>query len=341
MNLYRNINREKIQFDFLTHREGIFDDEIKKLGGRIYQLDYITKIGYFKYKKQLETFFKKHTEYKTIHVHLNQVSGIVLEVARKQNIRKRIVHSHNTQNTNLFVVKLYKCYLQSKINKNATIRLACSEKAGKWLYKKANFTVIPNGIEMEKFRFNTGNRDKIRKELNIANETIVIGNIARFDQQKNHLFLIDVFYEYLKLVNCAMLILIGEGILEENIRSKIKDKGIEDKVKFLGIKKDVEKYYSAFDYFVFPSLYEGLGIVLIEAQASGLKTYTSKGRVPEEAEISDYLKYIPLEENPKQWAQEIGKSNIYERKNIKLSDNYDIRKIVNQIEKIYEGEIDG
>lgn len=338
MNVYRNICKDKIQFDFLTHREGIFDDEIRKLGGKIFQLDYLTKIGPVNYKKQLENFFKNHPEYDTIHVHLNQVSGIVLEVAKKQNIPNRIVHSHSTKNMNSFIVKIYKKYLQSKINKNATMRLACSKEAGKWLYKNEKFTVIPNGIEMQKFRFDEISRNKIRKELNIPMETIVVGNVARFDLPKNHLFLIDIFEEYLKLVDDAILILVGDGSLKEKIKLKIRDKGIEDKVKFIGIKKDVEKYYSAFDFFVLPSLYEGLGIVLIEAQASGLKSYTSKQKVPEEAKISDYLKYIPLGENAKQWAQEIEKSNIYERKDINLSDNYDISKITKRIEKIYQGE---
>lgn len=335
MNLYRNIDKNKIQFDFICHRKGIFDNEIRALGGKIFYLNYLTKIGPIKYKKQIKDFFIEHTEYNTIHVHLNQVSGIVLEVAKKLSIPNRIVHSHSTKNTNSIPVKMYKRYLQKKINKNSTVRLACSLEAGKWLYQGNDFEVLCNGIEMEKFKYDEKKREEIRKKLKIEDETIVIGNIARLDPPKNHLFLLDVFQEYLKLVNNAELILIGDGILKEKIKKKLKEKGIENKVKLLGVQKQTEKYYSAFDFFVFPSYYEGLGIALIEAQASGLKSYTSKNRVPEEAKISDYLEYIQLEGNPKEWAEKIDKNNSYERKNIKIDKKYDIREVVQKIQKIY------
>ena len=192
MNIYRNIDRKKVQFDFVIHgKENVFEDEIRQLGGNIFQLKYINDIGGIAYKKQYMDFFKEH-KYEVVHIHLNQVSGIVAEAAQKSNVKKIIVHSHNTNTKGNILIKAYKKYLGNKINKYSTNNIACGELAGKWLFGKANYEVIYNGIDIEKFKYNQEKRNEIRKELNINNEAVVYGHIGRFAKVKNHIFLIKI-----------------------------------------------------------------------------------------------------------------------------------------------------
>lgn len=336
MNVYRNICKDKIQFDFLTHREGIFDDEIRKLGGKIFQLDYLTKIGPVNYKKQLENFFKNHPEYDTIHVHLNQVSGIVLEVAKKQNIPNRIVHSHSTKNMNSFIVKIYKKYLQSKIDKNATLLLACGEEAAKWLYRdKSNEAIIiNNGIDINKFRYSKEKSNKIRKELNINDKTIVIGHVGRFSKVKNHEFLIEVYRRYVEKRPDSLLIMVGIGELKNDIERLVKQYKLEKNVKFLGIRKDIDFIYSALDYVVFPSFYEGISLSLIEAQVSGIKIFASD-TIDKNTDISQNIKWLSLKDSANDWAKCIlDTDKARNEKNVK-TEKYDIKIIANKLQELY------
>ena len=340
MNVYRNIDKEKIQFDFLVNRKGFFDDEIEQLGGKIYQIPALQEIGQIKYVKNLDNFFKQHKDYKIIHSHINQVTGLILERANKFEIPVRIAHSHGSQSSKNLIVKLYKNYLGKKIQKNANQYFACSELAAKWLFKEKSkdAVIIKNGIEIEKFIYSLEKRRKIRNELKISDSSIVIGNVARFSKVKNHDFLIDIFYEYQKNNSNSYLVLVGDGALKIDIQNKVEKLGIKDKVKFLGIRTDTDYIYSAFDYFVFPSLHEGLGIVLIEAQAAGLKCIASKDVIPKEARVTELLEFCPLNIKPEEWAKLIYANGKYERKDtleqIKKK-RYDIREISLELEKFY------
>ncbi len=340
MNVYRNIDKEKMQFDFLVNRKGFFDDEIKQLGGNIYQIPALQEIGQIKYVKNLDNFFKQHKDYKIIHSHINQVTGLILERANKSEIPVRIAHSHGSQSSKNLIVKLYKNYLGEKIQKNANQYFACSELAAKWLFKEKSkdAVIIKNGIEIEKFIYSIEKRKKIRNELKISDSSIVIGNVARFSKVKNHDFLIDIFYEYQKNNSNSYLVLVGDGALKVDIQNKVKKLGIEDKVKFLGIRTDTDYIYSAFDYFVFPSLHEGLGIVLIEAQAAGLKCIASKDVIPEETKVTDLLEFCSLNNKPEEWAKIIYDNEKYERKctleEIKEK-KYDIMETTKTIEEMY------
>lgn len=342
MNVYRNIDREKIQFDFLVNGKGFFDDEIKQLGGNIYYIPYLTDVGQTLYKIKMKKFFNEHKEYKVIHSHLDQVSGIILEIAKKCNIPVRVSHSHSTNNSNNFIAKIYKKYLQTKINKNATHLFACSKDAAKWLFKDEfeDAIIINNGINIEKFKFSDEKRKKIRDELNINDNMIIIGHIGRFNKIKNHEFLIDIFNEYLKINDNSFLLLVGNGKLENKVKGKVKKIGIEEKVKFLGIRKDTDYLYSAFDCFIFPSLNEGLGITLIEAQASGLSTLTSENVIPKETKITNYIKYIDLNVTPKVWAENI-KINRDNREKVNeslIDTEFNIKKVAEKLQKFYEEE---
>lgn len=343
MNVYRKIDRNKIQFDFLVNREGVFDEEIKSLGGNLYFIPALQHVGQIKYTENLDKFFKQHKEYKIVHSHINQVTGLILERANKANIPVRIAHSHGSQSSKNLIVKAYKDYLGKKILKNATLFFACSEMAAKWLFKEKSkdAIIINNGIEMEKFLYTEEKRNKIRKDLSIREDDTVIGNISRLSKVKNHMFLIDIFYEYQKKNPKSYLILVGDGKLRKKIENKVKKMKIEKNVKILGSRVDTDYLYSAFDYFVFPSLNEGLGIALIEAQVSGLKCFASDKVIPKTTKITENIEYLLLSKGSQYWAKHIySKDKEKDRCNISIyeikNSGYDIKDVVNKLQKIYE-----
>lgn len=341
MNLYRNINREKVQFDFLVNRKGIFDDEIKSLGGKVYYIQALQKVGQFKYVKNLDNFLKEHTEYKIIHSHLNQVTGIILERAKKANIQVRIAHSHNSKSNKNLIIRIYKKYLQNKILKNATNLWACSELAAKWLYGKENLDkveIIHNAIDAKKFVYSESTRKRLRKKFNIDDDTFVLGNIARMSYQKNQVFLINIFNEFRKINPKSELLLIGTGPDKQRILDEIKKYDLEKDVIILENRNDINELLQMMDYFVFPSRFEGLGIVLIEAQAAGLRCITSKDVVPLEVAITDLVDFYSLNKTSKEWANEIYKKRIYIRENKLLElkqANYNIEDITRKVENKY------
>jgi glycosyltransferase involved in cell wall biosynthesis len=314
MNIYRNINRNKVQFDFLVTREerGIFDEEIKELGGKIYNISHISKKGYFKYKKIVDEFFKeKRKKYKIIHCHMNTWAGFFLPLAKKNNIPIRIAHSHSAdykvtlRSLPKFLIKKYHSLF---INNTATHFFACSEKAGEWLFGKTisdNYLkVIRNAIKTDNFRYDRNKVVKKRKKLNINSSAFVIGHVGRFTYQKNHEFLIDIFNEISIQAPSAKLILVGTGELEKEIKRKVKKKDLQDEVEFLGLRNDVNELMMVFDIFLFPSRYEGFGIVALESQAAGAKTIISN-EVPEEIDITDLVKRISLDKSAEYWAEKV------------------------------------
>lgn len=339
MNLYRNIDKNKVQFDFLVYKKGVFDDEIKQLGGNIFYSKYITEIGQYRYCKELLKFFKEHTEYKVVHSHLDQVSGIILEVAKKAGIKERISHSHNTKNRNGILGKIYKKYLQSKINKNATQYFACGEDAAKWLFKEkaSQATIIPNGIDLDRFKYNEETRNRIRKELNIEKDTFVCGHIGRFSEQKNHEFLIKIYKEYQKTNTNSKLILVGDGKLREKIEEEVKKEKIEENVMFLGNRKDSENLYQAFDLLLFPSLFEGMSLVTLEAQAEGLPILCSD-TIDKNTNITNTIEFMSLQEDARNWAkkiQEMPKTRNLQNNKILEKTDYNVKNLAKKMEEKY------
>lgn len=341
MNLYRNINTKKIQFDFLLSEKGTFDEEIIKMGGKIYYIPYLTQVGQEKYEKQIIKFLKDHEEYKIVHSHIDQVTGIIMQAAKKAGVKVRIAHSHSTGNTNNLLEKIYKKYLQNKINKNATNLFACSENAAKWLYKNKykEAVIIKNGIDVEKFQYNSEKRNKIREELGVSENTILIGHVGSFSKVKNHKFLIDVFDEYQKEVNDTKLILVGEGILQEEIKKKVELYGLENKVEFLGKRMDTDYIYSALDIFVFPSYFEGICTAMIEAQSEGLPIITSD-EIDRNTDITKTIKFLRLNEGINKWTdavknvEKINRNNQSIKKMI-IENGYDIKENAKNIQKLY------
>lgn len=351
MNIYRNINRNKIQFDFLVTREekGIFDEEIKELGGEIYNIPHVSKKGYFKYKKIADEFFEeKKDEYKIIHCHMNTWAGFFLPLAKKNNIPIRIAHSHTSdirmtlKNFPKFLIKTYHSLF---INSNSTHFFACSKKAGEWLFdkniKKNKINLINNGINVEKFIYDENIALKKRKELNINKDQFVIGHVGNFSYAKNYQFLIDIFHIIHKKDSSAVLCLVGSGKLEKEVKKKVKKLNIEENVKFLGLRNDVNQLLMSFDVFLFPSRFEGLPVTLIEAQAAGSKIIASD-TITKEVKITDLIQFISLNESSENWADNVLdlKNSDYDRNYYQeiVNAGYDIKNTAEELQNFYINE---
>lgn len=335
MNVYRNIDRKKVQFDFLVHNEKkeFYDDEIEKLGGRIYRLSFKDDKNIIKYIKDLDSFFKEHKEYKIVHGHMQSMMPLYLYIAKKNKVPVRIAHSHNGNYER--TLKGFILHLFSRLDKYvSTNNWACSDVAGKYLFGNKKYDVIYNGIDIKKFEFNPKIRESVRKENN-WNDKFVIGNIARFEIQKNHKFLIDVFWEFQKIHNNTILLLIGEGKLKNNIQAYVKKLNIQDKVNFLGVRKDTDKLYQAMDCFLLPSLYEGLPVVGIEAQVSGVHSIFSN-TITKEVQISQNTSFLGIKEKDIcEWKNMILPQKEFGR-NVEINmKKYDIKSISNLIERKY------
>lgn len=336
MNYYRNIDRNEVVFDFIsTYNALCFGDEIKELGGKIYNIC-SEKKNPIRYCKQLSSILKENN-YNIIHINMLSAANILpVLVAKNQKIKHIIIHSHNSNTPSGLLRKVL-----NSLNKTflclGTDFFACSELAGEWLFgkellKKHNLTIIHNAIECEKYSYNEETRQKVRKELKLEKK-FVVGHIGRFSYQKNHEFLIDIFYEIQKQKAESILLLIGEGELETSIRKKVLDLGIEDEVVFLGITNKVEEYLQAMDVFVLPSRFEGLPVIGVEAQASGIECFFSDN-ITTEAKINDNVSFISLKESPKEWADKILKKN-HKRVQGKL-DKYDIKTNAKILQMKYE-----
>lgn len=342
-------DKNKIQIDFLLLDDGNryeLEDTLKELGCNVYKLEGVwikNLLDFFKYGKKLDDFFKKHNDYKVVHLHSSSKNYQVLKYAKKYDIPMRISHSHNIdfQTTNP-LKKFIGNLLKKSLVKYSTNYFACSKIAGEWLFGKKittskKFKVIHNAVDYKKFAYNEETRKKIRTELNINENSIVLGNVARFERQKNHEFLIDIFFEYQKNNKNAKLLLIGTGTLETLIREKVRKLRIEDKVIFAGFKNNVNEYMQAMDYFIFPSLFEGLGLVLIEAQVSGMPCFTSKDVVPYEVKVSDSLEFLPLSSSAKRWCDNINAKSRNRSDNL-LSikkNGYFVEDVIKELEKKY------
>lgn len=321
LNYYRFIDKSKIQFDFICCEDSSipYEQEILHMGGHIYRVPSLKKMP--KYVNCLIKIFKNN-QYKIVHVHMNTLSIFPLFAANLAHVPVRICHNHSTTNKEERLNHTIKLILRPFAKIFATDYYCCSEFAGRWLfgnkeYDKGNVYLLNNAIDVDKFTYNEKVRNIKRKELNIGADTLVFGHIGRFVKQKNHSFLIDIFKEIHKKERNSILLLVGQGPLEENIKNKVKELGLDDSVCFLGQRKDVSELYQAFDVFVLPSLYEGLPVVGVEAQSSGLLCIFSNDMTGE-AKILDTTKFLSLYESEKIWCDIILKSMfVFTRKNTK------------------------
>lgn len=304
MNYYRHIDRNKVQFDFLVHRdfEADYDEEIKSLGGKIYHVSHLVPWSK-KYKNELKNFLLKHPEYKVIHVHQDCLSSIALKCARDCGIPIRIAHSHSAGAVKNIKYPIKRYYMK-KIPKYATDLFACGEQAGEWMFGNNNYRVVHNAIDTSSYLYSEAIEIEMRKELGLGNE-IIIGHVGNFTPAKNHSFLIDIFYEVLKQKIDAKLLLVGGGDAITAIQEKVQSLGISESVIFTGNRNDVCRLMQVMDVFVFPSLYEGLPVTMIEAQTAGIPCVISD-HVSKECVVTEGLVSIMrLENSSKAWADHI------------------------------------
>lgn len=345
MNYYRNIDRSKVQFDFFVESTSkiINQDKIEAMGGRIIFIP--SYKNPFKYMRILSAIFKAN-RYDIVHSNMNALSVFALRAAKKAGIKIRIAHSHSTSNPKERLRTFVKNLLKPFSKKYATHYFACGEKAGRWLFGDKTFDsgkvhIINNAIELDKFKFNVDTRQKMRQQLEIENK-FVVGHIGRFMTQKNHEFLVGIFYEIQKINPDSVLLLVGDGPLHEEIVEKTRQLKINHKVIFAGIHKHTNRYYDSMDCFVLPSLYEGLPVVSIEAQINGLDCFFSNN-VTNEVGINDNVEFISLEKSAKEWAEKIvSKSNNMHSNDVRLGysnffigTKYDIKNEANKLLDIY------
>lgn len=339
------IDKERFQFDFVTFSEKLdFEEEINSYGGKVHYLKIRPEIDREKFIYDMNKIFDEG--YDVVHLHTSYWKDfLVEEIAIERNVPKIIVHSHSTMvdisdekkreeaiNVHNNQKKLFDYDL-------ATDFIACSTEAADWLFgdniHKKDIKIFNNAIDTEKFSYNEEIRAKYRKKLNIEDD-FVLGHVGRFTYLKNHSFLIDVFYEVSKVIDNAKLVLVGDGPLKENVHKKVEEYGISDKVLFLERREDVNNIMQAMDVFLFPSRFEGLGLVLIEAQCSGLKCISSKF-VPKESQLTTLIKYLKYD--LELWVKNIvSLSAGYKRidKNNEITQKgYSLKKQIKLIENMY------
>ena len=341
MNNYRQIDKTRIQFDFLTavNEDGYFDNEIHSLGGRTFKVCPVEK-NPIKHYQEIERIVAENN-YQIVHRHTGSAFGYFdLRAARKGGAKHLILHSHNPEAGNMFLHRVSK-----RILKIDCLKLACSNDSGIFLFgKNESFIVINNTIDCDRFKFDQSTREKVRKQLNISDD-FVIGNIGRFEKQKNHEKLIGIFNEFHKHNPHSKLICVGEGFLLPQIKDLVHSLGVDDAVIYTGNIENVEEVIQSFDVFCFPSLYEGFGITLIEAQANGLKCYASKDKIPQEANITGNVSFIPLSKTNEEWAgiilnsdnsRDFSALDTIKEKGFDLSNG--AKKLTNLYEKLYFNE---
>lgn len=295
----------EFQFDFAVDHDDcdFYKNPIQDMGSKLYQFPTPTYLNFRRYERKWDAFFSAHREYDIIHGHSRSTASLYLRSAKRHGLAT-IAHSHNTSNGK-GVRSLAKDMMCHSIWKHADIYLACSEEAGSWLYGKhwrhdADSRVIPNAVDLERFRFRKSSRLTIRRELSIDQSAFVIGHVGRFSAVKNHAFLVRCFYYLVQRIPNTVLVLVGDGELRGQIEAQVAKLGLSDNVRFLSNVSDVAPYYSAMDILLFPSLYEGIPLTLIEAQASGLPLVVSSHVNPHAVLCKDNCTILELD-SPEKW----------------------------------------
>lgn len=348
MNMYRSIDRNKIQFDFLLTKvtDGDYEEEAKSMGANIFHIPARNK-GYKAYRQALDDFFRKHHNYVAIHFHISSLSSIEpAYYAKKYGIPIRIFHSHSSsiqRSFRLHWVHMFLHYMNKpKVSTYATHYLGCSDKAIDWIYKytgvRSKAKIVNNGIDCEQYRFNETIRSEVRKEFNIGEDDFVIGHVGRFIPLKNQGFIIDILEELHKKMSAVKVLFVGDGDTMEEVKIKVKSKGLMDFVIFTGVRSDVSRLMQAMDIFVMPSFFEGLPVSLVEAQSSGLPIIASD-TISHDSDLSGTILFKSIHDSAAEWAKcipewkkKLGRPNNIEK--IK-SAGFDSSTSAKQIMEIY------
>lgn len=349
MNMYRHIDRTRVQFDFFSPFQLINEsmrDEIISLGGKISYAGFpFGPDNNNNFKNAVSAFFEEHKgEYNIVHIHSGSTYALMIgsKIARQSGVKHVIVHSHCGGFVNL-KYRVIKFLSRHDLLTYPTDYFACSHLAARWKFptpviKKRKYTLIKNAVDVSRFRFDPEIREKYRREFGLE-DNLVIGHTGRFAVQKNHSFLIDIFAALIRREPSARLVLVGTGELQDEIKEKVNTLGLTDKVQFLNIRRDVPEIMNMFDVFLLPSFFEGLPVVGVEAQATGLPVVTSTGVTPE-LPIEDLSTYIPLDDSPERWAEEIIRVSKLPRRNTTdeiTACGYEINTSAGILQKLYEG----
>ncbi len=336
MNLYRQMDRDKVQFDFVKHYtdEGAYEAEIVSLGGKVFTAPRYKIYNYFSYCAWWKRFLKAHPEYQIIHGHFYTIASVYLSVAKKIGIHT-IAHSHSIGVKGKGMLQKIKNRIALKVSKYADTRFACSDAAGKWLFKGKDFKIIPNAIDTNAYRYNSILRDAKRKELGLTPETLLVGTVGNINQAKNPDGIISIFKSLLARCADIKLLWVGGGELLDQVRQQIIKESLQDHILLLGAREDVHELMQAMDVFILPSLWEGLGMVLIEAQAAGLPCVSSKF-VPRDVAITDLCRFLALDDL-QGWSDAILGSNIRRKDTfdkIKVA-GYDVSETAARLQQFY------
>ncbi len=346
MDLYRHIDREKIQFDFLIHttKEGFFDQEIKQLGGKIYRLPSFRVYNYFAYKKACRDFFAEHGEFQVVQGHMTSTASIYLPIAKKTGIPMTIAHARSAG-----VDKGIKGWITKLLRKNLYCKcdymFSCSDLASRAVfgdeqYNAGKVVFVPNAVDTKDFAADEHMRAKIRKEYGLE-DSFVIGHVGRFHYAKNHEFVLDVFAEFCKQNNHAKLFLLGDGPRKKEMEEKAKELGISQQVIFAGNQNPVAPYYQAMDAFLFPSRFEGMPGTVVEAQAAGLPCLIAD-TITAQVKVTDLVTFLSLKQDVVLWAEQLkqivldGERQKSRETEVDLtSTNYDVNCQVKRYEQFY------
>ena len=330
MDLYRQMDRGRIQFDFLVHSSAVkrasddasarepqfYDQEIRKLGGRIYVLPKFRMYNYLTYRHAVKVFFAKHHEYRVVQGHMTSTAGVYLPLAKRAGVPVTVAHSRSA-GTGRGLKALATKVMRHNLYRRADYCFACSEAAGIDAFgakcvKAGRVRVIHNAVDVAKFRYDPDRRDAVRHRLRLE-DRLVIGHVGRFHYPKNHPYLIEIFAKICGVRDDAVLVLVGDGEGREAAERRCAELGVRDRVVFAGNQRCPEDYYQAFDFFLLPSFYEGLPGVLVEAQAAGLRCLVSD-TVTREAQATDLVTYMSIELPPGEWARAILAQASYDRR---------------------------
>lgn len=326
MDIYRHIDKEKVQFDFLVHqtKKGYYEEEIETLGGRIYRVPRFKLYNILTYRKALWDFFSANQGFETlnqrfkgVHGHMTSTASIYLPIAKKCGVPVTIAHARSA-GVDKGVKGIITRLLRRPLRKKCDNMFSCSMLAAEAVFgeknaKNGRVTIVPNAIDAELFIYDEEVRNRMRQKLSLEDK-FVIGHVGRFHYAKNHEYLLAVFREIAKQRENARLLLLGEGERMEEMKEKAAALGIADRVLFAGNQKEVWDYYQAMDFFLFPSRFEGLPGTVVEAQSAGLRCLISD-TIAEEVKITELVTAYSIEEEPEKWAEYVLAHDKYEREN--------------------------
>ncbi len=346
MNYYRHINKEEVHFDFLVNisEKMAFEDEVSQAGSKVFRIA-AKRENYSLYKKQMKDFFENNADkYDAIWINSLLLSNIdYLIYAKKYGIKKRIIHSHNSKNVGTTVNAITHWINKQRVGKYATDFWMCSLDAGKWFYNEselAKAVYIYNAINVKDMLYDESKDLEIRRKYNLEGK-YVIGNVGRLDFQKNQMFAIDVISKLVAKMDNAMMVFVGQGDDEMILKDKVKTLGLSDKILFTGVQSDISAWLSSFDFFLFPSIFEGLGIAALEAQANGLPVLASMDVIPQDAKVNDNFTFFELEKSADEWADKIIEMSGMARENQDVilqnfqNCGFDIEYACKNLEKIF------